>query len=207
MKLATLGVLALLAFGLCALSARADETYTYTGNPFNAFYEFPGSGEACPPVCGISGSFTLTAPLPANLYLDLIGVPGTTEDVGADPNIDLIHTSFSDGGGVWNPENSVVTNFRISTDSSGDITNWSIAFDLSAYRYNLDTVGPGFGVPEDLSFLFGAGGKSSIKFDPGKWVATDPPAQGVPEPSTWLLLSVGAPFLLAFRRIARHTTK
>jgi hypothetical protein len=201
MKLATLAILAVVALGPCALSAGADTTYTYTGNPFNVFPP-SWSGEACPPVCGVSGSFTLAAPLPANLYLDLIDLPGTS---GADPNIHLLSTSFSDGGGVWNPENSLITNFRISTDQFGVITNWSIAFDLYAYWYNLDTLGPGFGVPEDLSFLPGAGGKSSIKFNPGTWSVTDPPAQGVPEPSTLLLLSAGASFVFAFRRMARSS--
>jgi hypothetical protein len=45
-----------------ALPARADETYTYTGNPFTAF----SGTDACPPVCSLSGSFTVATPLGDN---------------------------------------------------------------------------------------------------------------------------------------------
>jgi hypothetical protein len=70
MKITPWPLLPGLVMGLClfAASARADTIYTYTGNPFTVF-----SGlDACPPVCNISGSFTLASPLAANLPFEAI---------------------------------------------------------------------------------------------------------------------------------------
>lgn len=47
--------------------ARADTTYTYTGNPFTAFFALDTTAPACPPTCMITGSFTVAQPLAANL--------------------------------------------------------------------------------------------------------------------------------------------
>jgi hypothetical protein len=46
----------------CAVSAKADTTYTYTGPQFTEF-----GAAVCPPTCNITGSFTLATPLPANV--------------------------------------------------------------------------------------------------------------------------------------------
>src|ERR1019366_9140151 len=56
-----LPIYSMLLIGLLPV-ARADiYTYSYQGNPFNYFYN-----ETCPPTCGITASFTINQPLPAN---------------------------------------------------------------------------------------------------------------------------------------------
>jgi len=90
-----------------ARPSRADVIYTYTGNAFN---EFPVAGVGCPPVCNVSGSFTVAKPLAANLNL---------------ATITPLSFSISSGGvtlvdGVPTPASAL----EISTDSSGKIVNW-----------------------------------------------------------------------------------
>jgi len=67
MKITPWPLLTGLMMSLCffAGSAQADTiTYTYIGNPFTVF-----SGvDACPPVCNISGSFTLASPCAAQKF-------------------------------------------------------------------------------------------------------------------------------------------
>ena len=88
----------------CAVSAKADTMYTYTGPQFTEF------GEAnCPPECNITGSFTLATPLPANE----VGAAITAKTPFA----------FSSGpftGTAFGP-------FLISTNAAGAIDGWAIA--------------------------------------------------------------------------------
>jgi hypothetical protein len=134
MKITPSRLLPGLVMGLCLLaaSARADTVYTYTGNPFTAF-----SGvDVCPPVCNISGSFTLASPLATNLPF------GTITPTAF---------SFTDGsitltGGV--------SRFEVATDSSGDISFWEIALGGQVgpdVCTSLDSVRDPTGTPQDNS--------------------------------------------------------
>jgi hypothetical protein len=58
----------LIVLGIVALActaAFASGTYTYTGSPFD--YWPPWNGGACPPVCNVTGSFTVAQALAPNL--------------------------------------------------------------------------------------------------------------------------------------------
>jgi len=68
-------VSSVLALGL-APSAKSDTVYTFTGRPFTTFsgiIGIPGSDKfACPPICSLTGSFTIASPLGDNLALQAI---------------------------------------------------------------------------------------------------------------------------------------
>jgi hypothetical protein len=111
-----------------AVSAQST-TYTYTGNPFTTF-----SGFACPSVCKISGSFTVAAPLPANLAI-------TTNNVSA------TSLSFTDGSNVA----SGALQISIGTNADGNINTWEgdarggpgpQALDFRNWGYSFDETYP-----------------------------------------------------------------
>jgi hypothetical protein len=88
----------------CAVSAKADTTYTYTGLEFNDFF-----GASCPPVCNITGSFTLAARLPPN-----------EEGAAITANTPFAFSSGPFTGVDFGP-------FLISTNAAGAIDGWAIA--------------------------------------------------------------------------------
>ena len=116
----------------CAVSAKADTMYTYTGPQFTEF------GEAnCPPECNITGSFTLATPLPANE----VGAAITAKTPFA----------FSSGpftGTAFGP-------FLISTNAAGAIDGWAIAvgeaLDDGDIAVIFSPVSTSTGVPEPAS--------------------------------------------------------
>jgi uncharacterized repeat protein (TIGR02543 family) len=91
-------------------------TYTYTGNPFTTFL---GSGQSTG-LSSVSGSFTVSQPLPPNMQLTNI--------------TDLIlYFSFTDGYSAFTNCSSGQTlcSAYVSTDSQSNILGWSIS--ASAY--------------------------------------------------------------------------
>jgi hypothetical protein len=109
LPLALLGTLMLAAPG----RTTANITYTYGGNGFTQFNQ----SYACPPVCRITGSFTVAQPLAANLVYRTQIFP--------------VSFSFTDGLNLFT-DSSPTTHpvFLIGTDASGSITSWFIEFDI-----------------------------------------------------------------------------
>ena len=106
----------LLVASLCSIfvfgsapAARADSvTYTYTGNAFTSC-----NGAYAPGPCGgITVTFTMSSPLGDNL---------------SQQNINSLLTSFSvsDGTLTLNQSDSSIATFIVSTNGSGEITQWS----------------------------------------------------------------------------------
>src|SRR6185437_6202911 len=89
----------LFMFLFSSLPASANATYVSTGNPLNS----------CG--CAIDETITLTAPLGDNLS-DVVVTP--------------LSFSISDGslGDVLNPNNSSLVFLQLSTDATGNITEW-----------------------------------------------------------------------------------
>jgi hypothetical protein len=151
---------------LCAPAVANSVTYTYTGNPYNQFYDM-----SCPPDCGISGSLTLSSPIGANYY-------------GA---VTPISFSFTDGTLTMSSalSNFEGADFALVTNAKGDIIGWAIDLwqpdrvDLSTYA-NFE--GPG---GEDMTQYVGA--FASISGDPGSWSSS----LITPEPSSFFLLGTG----------------
>lgn len=99
-----------------ALLANADTVtvYTYTGNSFTNF----NGSYACPPQCSLTGVFTVAGLPPANLS----GGTGLQFDFNVLP----LAYSFTDGHVTATNANSCYDFFTIGTDSSGNITAWTI---------------------------------------------------------------------------------
>jgi hypothetical protein len=173
------------AFAVALLTtawSSADVIYTYEGALFEDFWS-----SSCPPVCRISGYFTLAAPLPPD----------------ASVSVTPLDFSFTDGLGTVNAANSTpgpygATSFWLLTDSSGAITGWNNGYFSATHAFWSGTAPPGctgcsvtdegggFEVP---GFVYYA----RVLDNPGTWTHAE---SAVPEPSTLLLLAGG---LLAAR--------
>src|SRR5271157_5414649 len=104
-----------LVFALCSLlgpAMRAQETtYTFVGAPFNSFYQ-----TNCPPICRLTGSFTLAQPLPPNLK----------GNIGGSGDFTPTSFSFTDGlTTLTNLNSDEYSGFAVDTDANGNITSFS----------------------------------------------------------------------------------
>jgi hypothetical protein len=104
---------------LCAVSAQADTTYTYTGMPFNIV-------QCIPPVtdcldASIDGSFTLALPLGDNLHGAVVNPESYSFGTES-----LIATNLNIAPG--NPPQ-----FQFSTNASGQIDGWNVLVTGSEY--------------------------------------------------------------------------
>jgi hypothetical protein len=174
---------------LCAVSAKADTTYTYAGKPF-------GFSECFPllPFCfgnaSVDGSVTLASPLGDNL-----------RDVIVEPE------SFSFGAAtliVTNLTISAPGTFAFSTNSSGQIDGWNISITGDA----LATGGPvlvainsysntAFNTGEEAADTLssndaGLGGPGMLENlnTPGTWTVSTT-GTNVPEPASGTLVIAG----------------
>lgn len=160
---------------LCAGSAKADTTYTYTGPQFTEF------GEAvCPPTCNVTASFTLATPLPPNADVAI-----DTFSVSVGP---LTFTNLSNGP------------IGVSTNASGVIDGWGMdLFDTLGDGEIAEIFSSSnlvdqllFGGPDGLGdggFKFFLGADTFGTTDVGFWTAST--STGVPEPASGALLIAG----------------
>lgn len=177
-------------FALALASPATADTfvYTYQGFPFNNLID----GYVCSPgPCEISGSFTVSTQLSADL---------------SDSTVTPDSYSFTDGNGFTLDSSCGVTCAisvtGIGTDAVGDITAWNVdVFGCSALCY-LETDSIGFS--GDVSFPDPMGGPEGFNAGtPGTWTCEDmgptgsqspcpvaPPAS-TPEPSGLYLLGAG----------------
>jgi hypothetical protein len=175
-------LLSVLAIG-CAPSARADSfTYSYVGNAYNQF----GGTFACPPVCGITGSFTVAAPLTpnANYYFTPLSF------------------SFTDGLTVFTPTSVTKSDFGVVTNLLGQIIGWNMDWQIPTDEMFSGTNPPGCVGCRVVDGSFdGNIAFAEINDTPGKWSASS----SVPEPSSIVMLCTGLLGLLGARR--RRLTK
>ncbi len=179
------GALCITAVLLClvfvlggAQVAQADTVYTYTGNNFNFFY----NGTSCGSVCSVSGSFSVSTALGANLV-----------------NYTVAPTSYSfaDGLSTNTDQNSQVNTFTVSTDGSGNIIAWTIYTQIngahnpcSNNEYSIQTTNT-----QDLGEMTGNICTSPfdeyalINNNPGTW--TEVTVANTPEPASLALLGSG----------------
>jgi hypothetical protein len=166
-----------LACSASITTANATTTYTYTGHPFDVFFPDYTASDF------VSGSFTLSSPLPSDQ-------PATTL-------VTPISFSFTDGLQTVTQANVIAsfTTFDIGTDSSGNINLW----DVTVFNSNcpitsaceISTQRDMAGAEDQVNFNPGVG----LGFTPGVWTTTPLPA-ALPLFATGL----GALGLLGWRR-------
>lgn len=163
----------ILAVALFAPSSKADTVYSYVGNPFNLF----GPTGACPPHCGVTGSFTVSTPLlPSSSYF-----------------ITPLSFSFTDGSVTFTQDNVTSSAFGFVTNAQGLIKEWNLNW-YNATMAMFSGTGPSpiicpvgcsnTDVIITLPTDFIAGEQN----DPGTWTST---TTGVPEPPSLSLLCIG----------------
>jgi hypothetical protein len=188
---------ALFTIGL-APSASADAVYTYTGNAFTSFSGVDsctsGVGE-----CSISGSFTLSSPLPDSATFPTSPTP--------------TKYSFTDGTNVWTPSNSSLAYFEFGTNAGGNIDAWIISIyqatnpEETLYTCGSSVCGSSFHYTgyDNSQFVetspFSVLGNALVTNTPGTW--TESSTTGVAEPSTLLLLSSGVGLGFIKRKLFR----
>jgi hypothetical protein len=165
----------------------ADTIYTYTGDPFTGF----SSPSPYTTSDFVSGSFTLSTPLAANL---------------SDYTITPTSFDFSDGVNTATPADTWALGFTVSTDANGNITQWAIGFGLGTSLVpagQFQTADLGSIVGDFANDFIGPSGDeyagNSVAGTRTESTTTDPPA--TPEPSTITLLGTG---LLGLFGIARR---
>jgi len=173
---------------LGAPAASADEILDYTGNNYTICHNAPGCTAD-----HMSGTFTLS--------LSGSALDNLTEFVI--PASDVLSFSLSDGLGHALTNTDPGSLFiRISTDSSGNVTNWLLLGTIfGPHDIDIVTQNPLEGDVADWSYsylLYYA----EIDNDPGHWTqfATD-----VPEPATFGLLASGFAGMMIFRRRRRKS--
>jgi hypothetical protein len=165
--------------------ARADVTYTYTGNQFNDLR----NGATCPPTCNVTGSFVVATALDPNLPLTLI-MP--------------LSFSLSSAGITLTDGDPSGSSLSVGTDASGMISTWewvelgpAASIEARILTENVPSI-----VADDVRFgdnsapFVGFAGPTAglLTNDPGGWVST------VPEPSTLGLLASALAALALLRR-------
>jgi hypothetical protein len=134
---------ALFAIALAVPASAQTTTYVYTGSPYTTF-----SVLTCPPVCQLTGSFTVSKPLAANLT-NVIVQPSSF--------------SFTDGQITITNSNASAATFVIATNGSGAITTYTLILDL----------GPGISAQLLAGYLEGSvssyGGGYALTTALGSW--------------------------------------
>jgi hypothetical protein len=161
-------------------SVKADTVYTYTGQPFVVFN---GPDGTCPPVCNLSGSLTLSSPLPPNSSgpLDLANV---------------LNFSFTDGNVTINESNlyDAISSFNYNTNNTGQMwyANYVLYSYVPTFLFSNQLGGDHVSVddPVDGYYTADSGGL-------GTWTTS---AVTTPEPSSLLMLGLGAFALLGFKK-------
>lgn len=200
---------ALLTIGLAQFARAGDITYTYTGNPFAYNPEGP------PDATNVSGSFTLTSPIPPDTTLTIFFPRGATTASGGYANSPVMTGYyFTDGQEIWTPANNENPNnesqFVLITDANSDIVFWSIFVDSPDGNLGTSSNAPCCSNAVDGSSEFPGGnpyvyGFVSIYGDPGTW--TESSAAGVPEPTTIGMTVLGGAILFLARRRKQQNHK
>lgn len=156
--------------------ARADTTYTYTGDNFTTI-----NGPLYTTSDSVSGWFTTVSPLGDNLANDMINP---------------VSFSFSDGvQKITNLSfNPTFTFFKVSTDSSGDLTNWKIEVvplnNESSSIYTVNWLLPTYNAVDGAYYVEASDYVDSAftSLDSvGTWTTTTP----TPEPAGLILVGTG----------------
>jgi hypothetical protein len=180
---------------MIASNAQATSIYQYTGNPFDTFIDNGIPSGSYTTDMRVTGSFTVSEPLAANLPL------------GTDISGLVLEASLNDGRQTWTPADSLnIPILEVGTDALANITTWSVSFGSTIFISNLFVVSGIETISTPLSTTDGGanfldignltpsvGDAAQVTSNPGMWTL-------IPEPSTALLLSIGLLGLAKRRR-------
>ena len=113
-RIAVRALFCLLLVSCLSIVAKADTTYTYDGAAFDQFV-----GVVCPPICHITGSFTLPNPIAPNTEYAF-----NTRSTISDPA--PLAFSFDAGFGVITLGNELDGSIGVLTDANGDFSRWLV---------------------------------------------------------------------------------
>jgi PEP-CTERM motif len=190
-----------------ASPADADMIYAYTGPSFGTCFGTYSTDGATYPTSGPCNSYAVTGDFDTTLSLSALESMTDYEI----PDADIKSFSFTDGNFTLNQSNAPEAIFDISTNSSGDITNWLVSLASQTLNLNsptnvVDLIVTDKGVdesanPGNVACSGGAcvvnqvtnGGNSRIKgTDTLTGVQTWSAPVSTPEPSSlWLVFSIG----------------
>ena len=177
--------------GLAALSLGASAhaaTYLYTGKDFNSFT----SPTTYSTADSVTGSITLTAPLPDNVT-----------SFSFLPSASIVSFSFSDGEQTITNATATGSAFAFKTNASGDITAWQVTVDIgSVSADSIATVdAPGIlgAFDQGVMTLNDTGGNRNL---PGSWSLM---SSAAPEPASWAVMLTGFGAIGASLRRRRYS--
>jgi YVTN family beta-propeller protein len=130
-------------------TAQASVTYSYVGHTYNQ----SGGTFTCPLVCGITGSFTVAAPLApnANYYFNPLSF------------------SFTDGLTTFTPSNVIGSAFGVVTNSLGQIIGWNMNWLTAGDQMFSGTNPPGCIGCSVVDGSFSPSAFAEILNSPGTW--------------------------------------
>jgi hypothetical protein len=113
-RIALRALFCLLSVSCLSAVVKADTTYTYDGAAFDQFV-----GVTCPPICHITGSFTLPNPIAPNTEYHF-----NTRSTISDPA--PLAFSFDAGFGAITLGNELDGSIEAITDANGDFSRWLV---------------------------------------------------------------------------------
>jgi hypothetical protein len=201
-RIALRALFCLLLVSCLSIVTKADTTYTYDGAAFDQFV-----GVTCPPICHITGSFTLPNPIAPNTEYHFLSLNSNSDPAP-------LAFSFDAGFGAITLANQVQSSIGVMTDANGDFSVWGISvtqftsvpgcFSLVAFGYNaLDSISTTdnkgvvscFDVDNNLISEVVAESHSSTATPPAVWTTTTttstPEPGGIALPLSGLLVIAG----------------
>ncbi len=133
---AQVGLLLAGLFCFTSVALAQQTTYVFQSVAFTVF----SNGASCPPTCQLTGSFTVSQPLPPNINLpvDTIFGPGTFTPISF---------SFTNGIQTITDKNSGGgSGFAVNTDANGNIVQWNFYASNCAVQSPYICNGPAFHV-------------------------------------------------------------